>query len=81
MTELSASPFVLFYLTEYNNIVVMCFLNVILFYGGYMFNLIPVETIINVFNINNFNYIYVLESVTYVINISIKAIILMYGFI
>lgn len=46
-----------------------------------MFNLIPVETIINVFNINNFNYIYVLESVTYVINISIKAIILMYGFI
>jgi NADH-ubiquinone oxidoreductase chain 1 len=81
MTELSASPFVLFYLTEYNNIVVMCFLNVILFYGGYMFNIIPLETIINIFNINNFNYIYMLESLIYVLNISIKAIILMYGFI
>lgn len=81
MTELSASPFVSFYLTEYNNIVVICFLNVILFYGGYIGNILPIQTLINIFNINNLSYIYLLESISYALSISIKSIILIYGFI
>nr|YP_008475203.1 NADH dehydrogenase subunit 1 [Wickerhamomyces mucosus]AGS44512.1 NADH dehydrogenase subunit 1 [Wickerhamomyces mucosus] len=81
MTELSASPFVLFYLTEYNNIIVMCFINVILFFGGYIFDILPINYIISLFNINNFYYIYYIEYLLYVLNISIKVIILVYGFI
>lgn len=89
MTELSASPFVLFYLQEYNNIVVMCFLNIILFFGGYLF-LFPfigdgsflLNSIINYSPIElNFNFIYLIEIIFYVINISIKSIFLTYGFI
>ncbi|MFD2932132.1 NADH-quinone oxidoreductase subunit H, partial [Klebsiella pneumoniae] len=33
MTELSASPFVLFYLQEYNNIVFMAYINTTLYIG------------------------------------------------
>lgn len=85
MTELSASPFVLFYLTEYNNIVVMCFLNVILFYGGYLGNIIPTNTLVEGLHglhiLSNSTSIYLLESVINVVNISAKAIVLTYGFI
>uniref|UniRef100_S5TGQ8 NADH-ubiquinone oxidoreductase chain 1 n=1 Tax=[Candida] norvegica TaxID=49330 RepID=S5TGQ8_9ASCO len=79
MTELSASPFVLFYLTEYNNIVIMCFINIILFYGGY--NIFSINWLINLFSINNNNLLFFIELLFNSISISIKAIILTYGFI
>ena len=79
MTELSASPFVLFYLTEYNNIVIMCFMNIILFYGGY--NIISINWLLDLFNINNNNLIYLLELLFNSISISFKSILLTYGFI
>ncbi|MBY3555976.1 NADH-quinone oxidoreductase subunit H [Modestobacter lapidis] len=36
LTEMSASPFVLFFLSEYSNIMLICCLNIILFLGGYL---------------------------------------------
>lgn len=79
MTELSASPFVLFYLQEYNNIVIMCFINIILFFGGY--NSININLLLDLFNIDNNNIIYLLNNLFNVISISFKSIILTYGFI
>ncbi|CAG8905040.1 unnamed protein product [Penicillium egyptiacum] len=56
MTEHSASVFVFFFLAEYASIILICILNSILFFGGYLC-IIPVEFIIdilyNIFGINS----------------------------
>ena len=56
MTEHSASVFVFFFLAEYASIILICVLNSILFFGGYLC-IIPVEFIIdilyNIFGINS----------------------------
>jgi NADH-ubiquinone oxidoreductase chain 1 len=56
MTEHSASVFVFFFLAEYASIILICVLNSILFFGGYLC-IIPVEFIIdilyNLFGINS----------------------------
>jgi NADH-ubiquinone oxidoreductase chain 1 len=48
MTEHSASVFVFFFLAEYASIILICVLNSILFFGGYLC-IIPVEFIIDIF--------------------------------
>jgi NADH-ubiquinone oxidoreductase chain 1 len=56
MTEHSASVFVFFFLAEYASIILICVLNSILFFGGYLC-IIPVELIIdilyNIFGVNS----------------------------
>ena len=56
MTEHSASVFVFFFLAEYASIILICVLNSILFFGGYLC-IIPVELLIdilyNLFGINS----------------------------
>ena len=47
MTEHSASVFVFFFLAEYASIILICVLNSILFFGGYLC-IIPVEFIIDI---------------------------------
>lgn len=49
MTEHSASIFVFFFLAEYASIVLICILNSILFFGGYLF-ILPVDLIIEILN-------------------------------
>jgi NADH-ubiquinone oxidoreductase chain 1 len=49
MTEHSASIFVFFFLAEYASIVLICILNSILFFGGYLF-ILPVDFIIDILN-------------------------------
>ena len=49
MTEHSASIFVFFFLAEYASIVLICVLNSILFFGGYLF-ILPVDFIIEILN-------------------------------
>jgi NADH-ubiquinone oxidoreductase chain 1 len=49
MTEHSASIFVFFFLAEYSSIVLICMLNSILFFGGYLF-ILPVDLIIEILN-------------------------------
>src|ERR1700709_1360256 len=49
MTEHSASIFVFFFLAEYSSIVLICILNSILFFGGYLF-ILPVDLIIEILN-------------------------------
>jgi NADH-ubiquinone oxidoreductase chain 1 len=48
MTEHSASVFVFFFLAEYASIILICVLNSILFFGGYLC-IIPVEFLIDIF--------------------------------
>jgi NADH-ubiquinone oxidoreductase chain 1 len=47
MTEHSASVFVFFFLAEYASIILICVLNSILFFGGYLC-IIPVELLIDI---------------------------------
>ena len=49
MTEHSASIFVFFFLAEYASIILICILNSILFFGGYLF-ILPVDLVIEVLN-------------------------------
>jgi NADH-ubiquinone oxidoreductase chain 1 len=49
MTEHSASIFVFFFLAEYSSIVLICMLNSILFFGGYLF-ILPVDLMIEILN-------------------------------
>jgi NADH-ubiquinone oxidoreductase chain 1 len=49
MTEHSASIFVFFFLAEYSSIVLICMLNSILFFGGYLF-ILPVDLTIEILN-------------------------------
>ncbi len=55
MTELSASPFVIFFLSEYTSMVLMSILTSIFFFGGYLFPLFDINSIffLNTFNFNN----------------------------
>ena len=88
MTELSASPFVLFFLAEYNNIMLMCALNVILFFGGY-WNFNYLIFLPNFFINNYINYFlnsgsllfYFMEGLFFSINFALKLNIFMFIFI
>jgi NADH-ubiquinone oxidoreductase chain 1 len=51
MTEHSASVFVFFFLAEYASIILICILNSILFFGGYL-SIVPTEIILDLLNYN-----------------------------
>ena len=57
MTELFASPFVIFFLSEYTSMVLMSMLTSIFFFGGYLF---PIFDINSLFFLNHlyFNNLY-----------------------
>lgn len=80
MTELSASPFVLFFLSEYSNIMLICCLNIILFLGGYL----NFDLFTNLFSVNllsNSISLIIIEGLIYGASLGIKANILMFTFI
>jgi len=63
MTEHAAVVFVFFFLAEYGSIVLMCILTSILFLGGYLFiNILDIFIkFLGIFNINIFDYIYLIH--------------------
>lgn len=89
MTELSAAPFVLFYLQEYNNIIIMAYITTILFIGGYIpiyplhyiidyiLYIISTYTIID----NNIYVISFIEGLLHSFTNAIKVIILLFIYI
>jgi NADH-ubiquinone oxidoreductase chain 1 len=77
MTEHSSIIFVFFFLAEYASIVLICLLNSILFLGGYL-SIIPLDLIINIFNINNIIFINISSSS---LNLALKTAIFIFIFI
>lgn len=77
MTEHSSIIFVFFFLAEYASIVLICSLNSILFLGGYL-SIIPLDLIINIFNINNIIFINISSSS---LNLALKTAIFIFIFI
>jgi len=77
MTEHSSIIFVFFFLAEYASIVLICTLNSILFLGGYL-SIIPLDLIINIFNINNIIFINISSSS---LNLAFKTAIFIFIFI
>jgi NADH-ubiquinone oxidoreductase chain 1 len=77
MTEHSSIIFVFFFLAEYASIVLICLLNSILFLGGYL-SIIPLDLIINIFNINNIIFINLSSSS---LNLAFKTAIFIFIFI
>ena len=77
MTEHSSIIFVFFFLAEYASIVLICTLNSILFLGGYL-SIIPLDLIINIFNINNIIFINISSSS---LNLALKTAIFIFIFI
>lgn len=81
MTELSASPFVLFFLAEYNNIMLICTWGTVLYLGGYL----PLDFSLFNFNIlssiSNGLALYGLEGLIYGASLAIKVNVLMFTFI
>lgn len=76
MTELSASPFVIFFLSEYCSILLMSMLTVIFFIGGYL----PI--MINIINYLHFNYFYLfLEGLFFSSLLIIKTNFFMFTFV
>ncbi len=91
MTELSASPFVIFFLSEYCSIVLMSVLTVIFFFGGYLplsLNIFNQELNIynilyyNITSINNLNLLYFfIEGLIFSSLLIIKSNFFMFTFI
>jgi NADH-ubiquinone oxidoreductase chain 1 len=52
MTEHAAVIFVFFFLAEYASIVLICILISILFLGGYLFNFIPLISLVQYIDFN-----------------------------
>lgn len=80
MTELSASPFVLFFLSEYSNIMLICCLNITLFLGGYL-NINLFTNLLSVGFLSNSIFLTTIEGLIYGASLGIKANILMFTFI
>jgi NADH-ubiquinone oxidoreductase chain 1 len=88
MTEHSAVIFVFFFLAEYASIILICILNVILFLGGYLFDLNPLVYLLefidfSYINESNDSYYYnpIMESIMSGIIIGLKACIMIFIFI
>jgi NADH-ubiquinone oxidoreductase chain 1 len=88
MTEHSAVIFVFFFLAEYASIILICILNVILFLGGYLFDLNPIVYLLEFIDFSYINkpndsYFYnpIIESTMAGIVIGLKACIMIFIFI
>ncbi len=80
LTEMSASPFVLFFLSEYSNIMLICCLNIILFLGGYL-NFSWITNGLSLGFLSNSVLLVILEGLIYGASLGFKANILMFTFI
>ena len=90
MTEHAAVVFVFFFLAEYASIVLICILISLFFLGGYLYNYLPLFTLIQYFDfeyyINNLNNINLfsdslIEGLLYGLSIGIKSCIMIFVFI
>ena len=89
MTEHAAVIFVFFFLAEYASIVLICILTSILFLGGYLYNYLPLLSLIeyinleyNIINIDNLNlFSDTLEGLLYGLSLGTKSCILIFVFI
>lgn len=81
MTELSASPFVIFFLSEYCSIVLMSTLTVIYFFGGYLpFSSFLHQSFFSLFNQHHIYY-YIFEGLFFGFYLGFKANFFMFTFI
>jgi NADH-ubiquinone oxidoreductase chain 1 len=82
MTEHSASIFVFFFLAEYASIILICILNTILFFGGYIS--IFFYSIISLLDLSRddtlFHFLIAIMSIS-PINLAVKTSILVFVFI
>ena len=91
MTEHAAVIFVFFFLAEYASIVLICILASILFLGGYLFDYLPLFSLIqyvdfdyyieNIYNNGSLLSDPLLEGLLYGISLGVKACILIFVFI
>src|SRR6266852_3151971 len=74
MTEHAAVIFVFFFLAEYASIVLICILTTILFLGGYLYDYLPLFSLmqdINIYFTNPYD-ITELNAMRYILNINIE---------
>jgi NADH-ubiquinone oxidoreductase chain 1 len=92
MTEHAAVVFVFFFLAEYGSIVLICILTSILFLGGYLFNYLPLLSLIQYINFDYYvDYIYnndtvltsspLIEGLIYGLTLGFKSCIMIFVFI
>jgi len=87
MTEHAAVIFVFFFLAEYASIVLICILISILFAGGYLLNVLPINYLIQDFGIEfiadqeNLFFNPLIEGIFYGIILAIKTCIMVFVFI
>jgi NADH-ubiquinone oxidoreductase chain 1 len=83
MTEHAAVIFVFFFLAEYASIVLICILNAILFFGGYLFDYTQILYVFNnIIFISDFPFNYpLLEGMLSGLTIGIKSCVMIFIFI
>jgi NADH-ubiquinone oxidoreductase chain 1 len=90
MTEHAAVIFVFFFLAEYASIVLICILTSILFLGGYLYDYLPLFTLVQYIDfdyyINNFNNDSLfsdplIEGLLYGLTLGVKSCIMIFIFI
>jgi NADH-ubiquinone oxidoreductase chain 1 len=92
MTEHAAVVFVFFFLAEYASIILICILTSILFLGGYLFNYLPLLSLIQYINFDYYvDYIYnndtilssipLIEGLIYGLTLGFKSCIMIFVFI
>jgi NADH-ubiquinone oxidoreductase chain 1 len=90
MTEHAAVIFVFFFLAEYASIVLICILTSILFLGGYLYNYIPLFSLIQyldfdyyINNLNNDNLFSnpIIEGLLYSLSLGVKSCAMIFVFI
>jgi NADH-ubiquinone oxidoreductase chain 1 len=90
MTEHAAVIFVFFFLAEYASIVLICILTTILFLGGYLYDYLPLFSLVQYINfeyyINNLSNDYLLsdpliEGLIYGLSLGLKSCIMIFVFI
>ena len=89
-TEHSSVPFVFFFLAEYASIVLICILTSILFLGGYLYDYLPLFTLMQYINFEYYiNNLYneslfsgpLMEGLLYGLTLGIKSCIMIFVFI
>jgi NADH-ubiquinone oxidoreductase chain 1 len=90
MTEHAAVIFVFFFLAEYASIVLICILTSILFLGGYLYDYLPLFTLIQyvdfeyyIENLHNHSWLKdpLMEGLLYGLTLGVKSCIMIFVFI